>query len=164
MKLFNKKKKMEDDLAFSIGAPVKGKVIDIKETNDEMFKIEALGKGVGIIAQSHTITAPISGTITSFFPTKHAIGITNSKGVELLIHIGIDTVELNGQYFHAKKKQGDFVTRGEVLLDVEFENILQAGYDNTVLMVITNTAQYKDVITFSGDKKANEIVIEIEEK
>lgn len=121
MGLFNRNKKQLETQPYSIGAPVKGEVIDIKETKDMVFNTESLGKGVGIIPKSNQIIAPIGGVITTFFPTKHAVGITTDEGIEVLIHIGIDTVELNGKFFTDKKKQGDRINRGEELLNVEFE-------------------------------------------
>ena len=89
MGLFNKWKKKVEVEPYRISAPVAGKVIDIKDTNDQVFNSEALGKGVGIIASEKQITAPIGGQIVSFFPTKHAVGIKTDKGVELLIPIFI---------------------------------------------------------------------------
>jgi len=164
MGLFNRFKKIEETQPFLIGTPVKGNVIDIKDTKDPLFNTESLGKGVGIIPDSQQIIAPIGGVISTFFPTKHAIGIKTDKGVEVLIHVGIDTVELNGQYFDATKKQGDRINRGDALLNVEFDKIAKAGYDTTVLMVITNSTNYKDIQTILGNKESGEIVIEIKEK
>ena len=163
MGLFNKWKKKVEVEPYRISAPVAGKVIDIKDTNDQVFNSEALGKGVGIIASEKQITAPIGGQIVSFFPTKHAVGIKTDKGVELLIHVGIDTVELNGKHFISMKKQGDSVVRGDILLKVDFDAIREAGYDPTVLMVVTNTAQYAQIKCNLGNKSNNDIIIEIEE-
>lgn len=105
-----KAKKVEN---YNICSPIKGNVIDITKTNDPLFKEEALGKGVGIIAEENTLVSPVNGVIKTFFPTKHAIGITTDDGVDILIHVGIDTVELNGKYFNALKEQGDKVKQGE---------------------------------------------------
>ncbi len=163
MGLFDIFKKSEEKEPFNISSPVDGKVIDIKDTNDDLFKTETLGKGVGIIANDNTLVAPISGTISSFFETKHAIAIKSNNGIEVLIHVGIDTVELNGKYFTALKKEGDKIKRGEPLLNVEFDKISEEGYDNTVLMVITNTTDYTEIKTLLGDKHQGDIVIEIEE-
>ena len=116
-----------------------------------------------VLASEKQITAPIGGQIVSFFPTKHAVGIKTDKGVELLIHVGIDTVELNGKHFISMKKQGDTVVRGDILLKVDFDAIREAGYDPTVLMVVTNTAQYAQIKCNLGNKSNNDIIIEIEE-
>lgn len=165
MKLFNKLKKQTnvETKSYSIDAPIKGIVIDIKETNDPLFSEEALGKGVGIIADGNTIVAPISGTISTFFPTKHAIGITSETGVNVLIHVGIDTVELNGKYFEALKKQGDQINRGDELLKIDFGKIEESGYDATVLMVVTNTNDYSEINLSLGKKETLDIVIDIHE-
>lgn len=161
MALFKRVRKIEETKPYSVGTPVRGTVIDIKDTKDQLFSSEALGKGVGITPLSNEIIAPIGGTISTFFPTKHAIGITTDQGVDILIHVGIDTVELNGKHFTPLKKQGDSINRGDPLLLVDFKEIEKAGYDTTVMLVITNTAQYKEVKSNLGDKEVGEIVIEI---
>lgn len=163
MGLFDKWKKKEETNPFKLSAPVAGKVVDIKDTNDPVFNTGCLGNGVGIDAIDSTIVAPIGGEIVSFFPTKHAIGIKTVKGVEVLIHVGIDTVELNGKHFKGLKKQGDKVNRGDALLEVDFAAIKKEGYDPTVLMTVTNTMNYKKVLVNTGEKNINDKVIEIEE-
>lgn len=147
---------------YDIYSPVKGEVIDITKTNDPLFKEEALGKGVGIIAKENILISPVDGKIESFFPTKHAIGIKTKDGIDLLIHVGIDTVELNGKYFTALKKQGDVVKRGEKLLEVDFDGIKASGYDATVLLVIANTQDYTSVTSCEGEKDVMDYIIKIE--
>lgn len=141
---------------FEICSPVKGDVIDVTKTNDPLFKSEGLGKGVGIIAEENTLVSPVNGEIKTFFPTKHAIGITSDDGVDILIHVGIDTVELNGKYFNALKEQGD------KLLEVDFDSIKNEGYDTTVLLVITNTQEYSAVKSCEGNKTVDDTIIEIQ--
>ena len=147
---------------FEIYSPVKGEVIDITKTNDPLFKAEGLGKGVGIIAEENTLVSPVNGEIKTFFPTKHAIGITSEDGVDILIHVGIDTVELNGKYFNALKEQGDKVKKGDKLLEVDFDSIKNEGYDTTVLLVITNTQEYSAVKSCEGNKTVDDTIIEIQ--
>ena len=147
---------------FEICSPVKGDVIDVTKTNDPLFKEEALGKGVGIIAEENTLVSPVNGVIKTFFPTKHAIGITSDDGVDILIHVGIDTVELNGKYFNALKEQGDKVKKGDKLLEVDFDSIKNEGYDTTVLLVITNTQEYSTVKSCEGNKTVDDTIIEIQ--
>lgn len=147
---------------FEICSPVKGDVIDVTKTNDPLFKSESLGKGVGIIAEENTLVSPVNGEIKTFFPTKHAIGITSDDGVDILIHVGIDTVELNGKYFIAIKEQGDKVKKGDKLLEVDFESIKNEGYDTTVLFVITNTQEYSSVKSCEGNKTIDDTIIEIQ--
>lgn len=147
---------------FEICSPVKGDVIDVTKTNDPLFKSEGLGKGAGIIAEEHTLVSPVNGEIKTFFPTKHAIGITSDDGVDILIHVGIDTVELNGKYFNALKEQGDKVKKGNKLLEVDFDSIKNEGYDTTVLLVITNTQEYSAVKSCEGNKTVDDTIIEIQ--
>lgn len=147
---------------FEICSPVKGDVIDVTKTNDPLFKSEGLGKGVGIIAEENNLVSPVNGEIKTFFPTKHAIGITSDDGVDILIHVGIDTVELNGKYFNALKEQGDKVKKGDKLLEVDFDSIKNEGYDTTVLLVITNTQEYSAVKSCEGNKTVDDTIIEIQ--
>lgn len=147
---------------FEICSPVKGDVIDVTKTNDPLFKSEGLGKGVGIIAEENILVSPVNGEIKTFFPTKHAIGITSDDGVDILIHVGIDTVELNGKYFNALKEQGDKVKKGDKLLEVDFDSIKNEGYDTTVLLVITNTQEYSAVKSCEGNKTVDDTIIEIQ--
>lgn len=127
-------------------APLKGKVMALAEVSDKAFATGALGKGIAIIPEENTIHSPVDGEIVSLFPTHHAIGIKAEYGIEVLIHIGIDTVKLNGEGFHALVKQGDKVKRGDSLITVDFESVKEKGYDTTVISVITNTADYLDVL------------------
>ena len=162
MNLFKKLSKKAKSGPIQIGCQVAGSVIDIKETNDPMFSTEALGKGVGISASQKKIVAPVSGTITTFFPTNHAVGITSDDGAELLIHVGVDTVELNGKYFTPHKKQGDTVNQGDLLLEADFESIVKEGYDPTVMLVVTNSASYQTIQPTLGTLSHNETVMEIQ--
>ena len=129
-----------------IVSPVAGKIIPLSEIKDKAFSTGALGKGVGIIPDDKLIKSPISGEVITIFPTNHAIGIRNEDGVEVLLHIGIDTVELNGEHFTALVKQGDRVSTNDTLIEVDFEKIKEKGYDTTIAMVITNTNDYLEVI------------------
>lgn len=132
-----------------IKAPVKGKNVALGNVNDKAFSSSALGKGLGIEPEEDTIHAPVNGEVVSLFPTNHAIGIKTEYGVELLIHIGINTVELEGQYFEAFVKQGDKVSVGDAILKADMAGIRNAGYDPVVITVITNTADYLDVLPTS---------------
>jgi len=109
-----------------------------------------MGKGIAIVPTDGTIYAPFSGTLTVFYDSKHAYGIRSDKGTELLIHIGIDTVNLKGKHFTTNKKQGDAVQKGEVLGTFDRKAIEQAGYDTTVMLVVTNTGDYKEVTPASA--------------
>ena len=125
---------------------VKGQLVQLSELEDKAFSTGALGKGVGIIPEANEIYSPVNGEITVVFPTKHAIGIKGENNEEILIHIGIDTVELEGTGFDIAVAAGDKVTAGQKLGTVDFDSIKQAGYDPTTIVVVTNTNDYLDVI------------------
>lgn len=129
-----------------IYAPMKGQIISLKQVNDSAFSSKMMGEGVAIIPQENTITAPFNGEVTALFPTKHAIGLTSDNGIEVLIHVGIDTVELEGQYFTAYVETGDKVKKGQKLLEVDFAKVKEAGYDTTTPIVVTNTDSFIDVV------------------
>lgn len=114
-----------------------GKVINITEVNDEAFSSKMLGEGYAIIPTSNDIISPISGKIEVCFPTGHAFGIVNGEE-EIIVHIGIDTVNLNGEGFHLFVKQGDSVKQGDKLVTVDFDLIKEKGYDTTVIVVFSN--------------------------
>lgn len=129
-----------------LGAVVKGQVVPLAEIQDQAFSSGALGKGAGIRPSANEVYAPVDGEITCVFPTKHAIGIKSDNGVEVLIHMGIDTVQLEGKHFETMIEQGKHVKRGEQIAAVDFAGIRRDGYDETVIVVITNTQEYLDVI------------------
>lgn len=130
----------------SIAAPITGSVVAITEVQDEVFSSESLGKGVAIEPEEGKVYAPADGEITAFFPTGHAIGITTDSGAELLIHVGMDTVEMNGDGFSPKKQQGDKVKKGELLLEFDIAKIKAAGHPVTTPVIITNVTDYTDII------------------
>lgn len=131
---------------------VEGEVVLLNEINDQAFSTGALGKGIGIKPISHVIHSPIDGEVLTVFPTKHAIGLRSDQGVEVLIHIGIDTVSLEGKYFTMNVKQGDRVRTGQPIGEVDFEKVREAGYDTTTIVVITNTNDFLDVIPTSNNQ------------
>jgi PTS system beta-glucosides-specific IIC component len=130
----------------AVFAPISGKVIPLSEVKDEVFSSEAMGKGVAIEPAEGKVFAPISGEISTFFPTGHAIGITSDNGIEVLIHVGMDTVEMNGDGFTPKANQGDKVNKGDLLLEFDIEKIKAAGHPVTTPVIITNTDDFADVV------------------
>lgn len=127
-------------------APLKGRVLPLNQVSDKAFSSGALGKGIAIIPEENIIHSPVDGEVVCLFPTNHAIGLKTEYGIEVLIHIGIDTVQLEGDYFKAFVKIGDRVKKGDDLIKADFEAIKKANYDPTVITVITNTADYLDVL------------------
>lgn len=128
-------------------APVQGIIAPLASAQDEAFASEALGKGIVIEPEDGNVVSPVSGTVATLFPTKHAIGIVSDDGAEILIHIGINTVELNGQGFEAKVRQGDRVHAGDLLVKFDPDFIRKAGYSTQTMVIITNTGQYGDILT-----------------
>lgn len=128
------------DLNLEIACPVKGTVIPVTEVKDEAFASRGIGDGIGIIPQDGNIYAPFDGTIEAVFPTGHAIGLS-SNGVSLLIHIGIDTVKLNGEGFHLMVKQDDYVKKGDLLVSFDRKLLEEKGYDPTVICIVTEMGE-----------------------
>ena len=129
-----------------IDSPIKGKVIKLSNIEDAAFASGVLGNGVAIMPTEGVVVSPVDGEITTLFPSLHAIGITSESGVEILIHVGLDTVQLGGKGFKAHIKQGDKVKKGQHLLDFNIEEIKNAGYSVVTPVVITNTANYLEVV------------------
>jgi PTS system sucrose-specific IIC component len=127
-------------------SPVTGKAFELGKANDEVFSSLSLGDGIAFEPKEGKVYAPVTGTVTVAYPTKHAIGIKSDDGLEVLIHIGIDTVELKGKYFDSKIKQGMHVKAGDELVSFDIDKIKAAGYDPTVMMIITNTPEYKAIL------------------
>ena len=122
----------------SIVSPGTGKIIDLSDVNDDMFASKALGDGFAIELTEGKIVAPFNGTVITAFPTGHAFGILDDLGREVLIHIGIDTVELNGDGFDVKVKQGDHVKQGDVLVEVDLAKLIKANKDSTTMVIFTS--------------------------
>lgn len=133
------------DKSEALVSPLKGDVIALSEVKDEAFSTGALGQGLAIVPSEGKLYAPCDGEITTFFPTGHAIGITTEKGAEILMHVGMDTVKLDGDGFTPKKQQGDKVKKGELLLEFDIEKIKEAGLETTTPVIITNSDDYSDV-------------------
>ena len=129
----------------AVYSPLKGNVIPLEEVKDETFAAGILGQGVGIEPSEGKVVSPVKGKIETLFDTKHAVGITSEDGVELLIHVGLNTVELGGKYYTAHVAEGDSVEAGQVLLTFDMEQIKAAGYDVTTPVLVTNADQYEKI-------------------
>lgn len=116
-------------------APLSGKLIPIEEVSDPVFAQKMMGDGFAIIPESTNITAPMSGVITVCFPTQHAIGMKTENGVDILLHVGIDTVKLQGEGFQTHVQQGQKVNQGDALVEVDIELLKTKGYDSTVMVL-----------------------------
>lgn len=133
-------------------APVTGNVIPVNQVKDEAFASEAMGKGVGIEPENGKVYAPFDGNVDAVFPTGHLVGLSNGNGAEVLIHIGVDTVKLEGKGFTTYVSQGDKVKKGDLLVEFDVELLKKEGYDTTVMFITTDTS--KDVQVLSGRKEA----------
>lgn len=143
----NSAKELEtDEKTEQVFSPLKGQVIPLEEVKDPVFAQGVLGKGAAIIPSEGKVFAPVSGMIAVCFPTGHAIGLKADSGAEVMIHVGMDTVELGGQYFDTKIKEGERVEKGQLLLEFDKEEILAAGYSLTTPVIITNTNLYSDIV------------------
>lgn len=161
MKLFQNLFGKEDGI--EIAAPVSGKLVAISEVNDPTFGDEILGKGVAVIPSDNRICAPVEGTVSTVFPTGHAAALTSDSGAEILIHIGLDTVKLNGKHFTIHAKEGDKVKKGDLLLEADIEQIKAEGYDTITPVVICNTDEFsKFVMAEPGDVTQGDTVLTIE--
>lgn len=127
-------------------APIEGEMIPLMDVNDKIFASGAMGKGVAFKPNADSITSPVNGRVSSIFQTKHAIGLITESGMEILIHVGIDTVKLNGSHFETFVKVDDQVKVGEQILTFDRKEIEALGYDTTVIMIITNANHYKDIV------------------
>ena len=143
----------------AVYAPVAGKVIPYTEIGDETFASGALGTGVGIIPAKGEVAAPFDGEIAMFFDTKHAIGLVSESGTEILIHVGINTVELNGKHFTALKESGAKVKAGERLLEFDMDAIKAEGYDITTAVLVSAPEQVEVLKT--GDVEALEKILAV---
>ncbi len=134
-----------------IVSPIKGDVVELANIKDEVFSKGLLGKGLAIEPKEGKVVAPVSGVVTTLFPTYHALGITSDNGAEILIHVGMDTVQLEGKCFTPKVKQGERVKAGQVLLEFDIKGIKEAGYPVTTPVIVSNSDNYLDII--GTDKK-----------
>ncbi|MBP2112153.1 beta-glucoside-specific PTS transporter subunit IIABC [Paenibacillus silagei] len=133
-----------------IVSPLAGTLQPLDTLPDEAFASGAMGKGIVIEPSSGILTSPVNGTVTTVFPTGHAIGITSEGGAELLIHVGVNTVKLKGQHFTKKVQEGDKVVKGQLLLEFDLEAIRAAGFVTATPVIVTNSAQYLDVLKSTG--------------
>lgn len=139
----------EQEKIENIYAPVSGEIIELTEVSDDTFAQEILGKGVAILPQSSEFVSPVSGQVTMVYDTKHAIGLLTTAGTEILIHIGIDTVKLNGKYFTAHIKKGDSVEVGTPLMTVDLAGVKSEGYSIETPIIITNSNDFEAILPTS---------------
>lgn len=147
---------------FEITAPLSGQAELLSNVKDDVFSKGLMGPGIAIIPDKGEVVAPFDGTVVSVFPTKHALGLRSDSGIEVLIHIGLDTVNLKGQYFETTLKSQQHFSRGEKLETFDLKAIKNAGYDVTVPIIVTNKDEFKKtrIINDTGEIRAGDLIIE----
>lgn len=147
----------------ALRSPLTGTILKTNEISDESFAGELLGKTIGIVPKDGEIYSPCSGVVSALFPTNHAVGITSEDGAELLIHIGINTVALEGRHFSSHIKEGERITPGQSLITFDKEAIQKEGYDTTTMIILTNSTDYNNIeVTNTGFIKAGELLMKAE--
>ena len=143
-------------------SPLTGSVVALSDVKDEVFSSEAMGKGVAIEPSEGKVVAPFDGKIVSLLDSHHAVGIEGDNHIEILIHVGMDTVKLEGKHFTAHVKEGDMVKKGDLLIEFDIEAIREEGYPVTTPVVVTNTDEFEDVaVMASGAVKAGDELLEV---
>ena len=138
-------KKETSSLVDKVYAPIQGNIVKLESVKDEAFSSGAMGKGIAIEPKEGKVYAPFDGIIETAFPTKHAIGLTSDKGVELLIHVGMDTVKLGGAHFISHIEEGQKIKKGDLLLEFNIEKIRGEGYPTLTPVIVTNSDDYSEV-------------------
>lgn len=156
-----KEVKTADEVVVS---PLNGEILPLAEIKDEAFASGALGQGVAIEPSEGKVFAPVSGVVTALFPTNHAIGLTSDNGAEILIHVGMDTVSLNGQFFSAKVAQGDKIEKGQLLIEFEPEKIKEAGLVVTTPVIVSNFDRFTLKVKGNGQVKSGETLFNLLKK
>lgn len=139
----------EDD-TLTILAPVEGEAVPVSEVSDPTFGEEILGKGIAIKPTRGRVVSPVDGTVSIMFDTGHAVSVVSDAGTEVLVHVGLDTIKLNGKFYTTRAKNNDKVKAGDLLIEFDLEGIKGAGYDVITPVVICNTGDYKEVVSLSG--------------
>lgn len=151
------------DTAITIGAPAAGKYVPLKDVSDPTFAEGILGNGAAVKPTDGKIVSPADGVIGSIFPTGHAFTLTTKDGAELLVHIGIDTVKLNGKNFTVHAQENQNVKKGDLIIEADIAQLEADGYDTVIPVIVCNTADFKSVEELSGDVvNAGDAIIKIE--
>ena len=149
----------------AINSPIKGSLIKLKDLSDPAFSQGFLGEGAGIMPAEGKVYAPFDGVISSIFPTKHAIGLVSDQGVEMIIHIGIDTVNLKGKGFKSKLSDGDKVKTGQLIMEFDIKVIQKEGYLIETPIGVTNMDSFGGLeITEKTELTTSDIIFEVKGK
>ncbi|MCY8065745.1 PTS beta-glucoside transporter subunit IIBCA [Bacillus haynesii] len=151
-----KEQPVENSGGEPIYSPLQGEVLPLTEVSDKVFASGALGEGIAVLPSKGVVTAPADGIVTTAFPTGHAYGLTSESGAEILIHIGMDTVRLDGKHFNSKVVQGQKVKRGDILAEFDLDALKEEGFDVKTPIIVTNSGQYTDIIPTDQKKVKTE--------
>lgn len=151
--MFGFLKKKQND-GYVLGSPAKGKAVDLKEVNDPTFNSGMLGQGIAVIPSEGKFFAPADGEIAMVFDTLHAVSMNASNGAEILVHVGLDTVNLKGKGFKAHVQAGDKVKKGDLMLEADLEFLKNEGYDIITPILVCNTDDYASVVGLAGKEVA----------
>lgn len=145
-----------------IFAPAAGKLVPLSEVSDPTFSEGILGQGAAVIPTGNQFFSPVDGTVNTVFPTGHAAALTSSDGVEVLLHIGLDTVKLNGKHFTIHVEEGQQVKKGDLLLEADLEQIKAAGYDTITPVIVCNTEEFAEIaMAEAQDVEAGDVVLNL---
>ena len=160
---FRKKEKVEENVEETvIGSPTEGTVVPMKEIPDPVFSQGVLGTCCGVVPDEGKVFAPINGEIVQVSDTKHAVGIAGANGLELIIHVGIDTVDMEGDGFAVDVKKGDQVKKGDLILRMNLDKIKAAGHPDIVILAVTNLGENKEVKLVANENvKSGENIFQI---
>ncbi len=148
--------------ALKVLSPMEGEAIALSQVNDPTFSEELLGKGVAIRPSSGRVASPVNGVVSQMFDTGHAVSLTSEDGVEVLIHVGLDTVKLKGKHYTIHANNGDSVKIGDLLMEFDREGIAADGYDTVTPVVVCNSDEFKGFDMQAGAVKAGEELIRLE--
>ena len=144
-------------------SPMKGEIKDLSEAVDKVFAEKSLGDGVAIVPSEGKLVSPVDGIVSVVFPTGHAVAVTSNNGVEILMHIGFNTVSLDGKYFKVMVAQDETVKRGDILVEFNIDKIKEEGLDITTPMVVTNSSEYSNIRALNeGFVKYNDDILTVE--
>lgn len=163
---FKKDKKQEPVFEKkNLYAPANGRIVPVAEVADPVFSQKMMGDGYAVIPTDGAIYSPVDGKVLSVFPTKHAVGIQLDNGLEILLHMGLDTVELNGKPFETHVKEGDILTASTLVATVDLDGLAEAGKDNAMVVVITNMDKVQTFeLTADGEVRAQSVVGTVQHK
>lgn len=152
-------KKNQGNAVYELMSPVKGSAVSIKDVPDPTFSEEVLGKGIAVIPSDNKILSPCDGKVDLIFPTGHAVNVVSEFGTEILIHIGLDTVQLKGEGFKTFVQDGTAVKKGDLLIEFDKEEIAQKGYNTITPIVICNSDDYSEIEPVLSENVTNDDVI-----